>query len=48
MPQSGTTSSVDVLIIGSGFRDREGIQPGFSSEYWWKSRRINEADFVMG
>jgi hypothetical protein len=25
-----------------------GIQPGFSSEYWWKSRRINEADFVMG
>ena len=28
MPQSGTTSSVDVLIIGSGFRDRDGHPTG--------------------
>ena len=23
------------------------LWPGFSSEYWWKSRRINAGDFVM-
>lgn len=35
----------------SWYLDEKGdspvLWPGFSSEYWWKSRRIKEADFVL-
>jgi cation diffusion facilitator CzcD-associated flavoprotein CzcO len=36
----------------SWYLDEKGespvLWPGFSSEYWWKSRRVNVDDFAMG
>jgi cation diffusion facilitator CzcD-associated flavoprotein CzcO len=52
---AGLTERAKRTVFATGckswYLDEKGespvLWPGFSSEYWWKSRRINEGDFVF-